>query len=98
MSAVASGLDGRTALVTGGSRGIGRAIVERLAADGMDVTFLYADNTAAADAVVGAARAAGRVAPRRIETLLGDRWVVVEVNQVVSHAWMLRLALEDRLK
>ena len=68
MSAVASGLDGRTALVTGGSRGIGRAIVERLAADGMDVTFLYADNTAAADAVVGAARAAGHaVAADRVD-------------------------------
>ncbi|HVJ74242.1 MAG TPA: 3-oxoacyl-ACP reductase family protein [Casimicrobiaceae bacterium] len=68
MSAVASGLDGRTALVTGGSRGIGRAIVERLAADGMDVTFLYAGNTAAADAVVGAARAAGHaVAADRVD-------------------------------
>jgi len=65
---VASGLDGRTALVTGGSRGIGRAIVERLAADGMDVTFLYAGNTAAADAVVGAARAAGHaVAADRVD-------------------------------
>jgi len=54
--------------VTGGSRGIGRAIVERLAADGMDVTFLYAGNTAAADAVVGAARAAGHlVAADRVD-------------------------------
>jgi 3-oxoacyl-[acyl-carrier protein] reductase len=57
---VASGLAGKTALVTGGSRGIGRAIVERLAADGMDVTFLYAGNTEAADAVVAAGDAAGR--------------------------------------
>jgi 3-oxoacyl-[acyl-carrier protein] reductase len=60
MSEVVSGLEGRTALVTGGSRGIGRAIVERLAADGMDVTFLYVGNTAAADEVVSAARSAGR--------------------------------------
>jgi len=57
---VESGLAGKTALVTGGSRGIGRAIVERLAADGMDVTFLYAGNTEAADAVVAAGRSAGR--------------------------------------
>jgi 3-oxoacyl-[acyl-carrier protein] reductase len=55
-----SGLAGKTALVTGGSRGIGRAIVERLAGDGMDVTFLYAGNDAAANDVLAAARAAGR--------------------------------------
>jgi 3-oxoacyl-[acyl-carrier protein] reductase len=55
-----AGLRGKTALVTGGSRGIGRAIVERLAADGMDVTFLYAGNTEAAEAVVAAGKAAGQ--------------------------------------
>jgi 3-oxoacyl-[acyl-carrier protein] reductase len=59
MPTTESGLAGKTALVTGGSRGIGRAIVERLAADGMDVTFLYAGNTEAADAVVAAGKAAG---------------------------------------
>lgn len=48
------GLAGRNALVTGGSRGIGRAIVERLAAAGMDVTFTYLGNEAAAKEVVSA--------------------------------------------
>jgi 3-oxoacyl-[acyl-carrier protein] reductase len=55
-----SGLAGKTVIVTGGSRGIGRAIVERLAADGADVTFFYKGNAAAAESVVAAARDAGQ--------------------------------------
>lgn len=47
---------GRTALVTGGSRGIGRAVVERLAGDGHAVLFSYLENRTAADAVVAATR------------------------------------------
>lgn len=50
-----SGLAGGVAIVTGGSRGIGRAIVERLAGAGMEVTFTYLGNQAAADEVVAAA-------------------------------------------
>lgn len=52
-------LDGKGALVTGGSRGIGRAIVKRLAADGATVVFSYLRNTDAAQAVVREVAGAG---------------------------------------
>jgi 3-oxoacyl-[acyl-carrier protein] reductase len=55
-----SGLAGKVVIVTGGSRGIGRAIVEMFSAEGADVTFLFRENTAAAAEVVAAGRAAGR--------------------------------------
>lgn len=43
--------DGKKALVLGGSRGIGAAIVRRLAGDGAQVTFTYAGSAQAADAL-----------------------------------------------
>jgi 3-oxoacyl-[acyl-carrier protein] reductase len=56
---ISSGIAGKTAIVTGGSRGIGRAIVNVLAAEGADVTFFYRGNAQAASEVVAAAHAAG---------------------------------------
>ena len=52
-------LTGKIAVVTGGSRGIGRAICEKLAAQGADIAFSYAGNTAAAEEAAAACRAQG---------------------------------------
>ena len=53
-------LTGRTALVTGGSRGLGRAIAVALAGQGADVAINYRGNAEAADAVVAEITGLGR--------------------------------------
>ncbi len=61
-------LTGKVAIVSGGSRGIGRAIVELLAAEGADVTFFYRANASAAEAVVAKGAASShRIAADKVD-------------------------------
>lgn len=78
-----SATDRRVALVSGGSRGIGRAVVGRLARDGFDIGFCYHSQQEAADIVAKEARELGaRVLARRVDVADGDavRLFVKEVD------------------
>ena len=75
-------LEGRRALVTGGSRGIGRALALGLAGEGADVVVGYNSHSAAADAVVEAVQALGR----RSSAVQGDTSTREGVESVVDAA------------
>jgi len=75
-------LEGKTALVTGGSRGIGQAIGERLAADDAAVVINYARNEQRAQEVVSAILAKGGKAV----AIQADVSKPVEVRRLFSEA------------
>lgn len=75
-------LSGKVALVTGGSRGIGAAIVRRLARDGADVAFSYSASRDRADDLVREIEASGR----RALAVRADQAVASEVQALVRQA------------
>ena len=101
-------LDGKTALVTGASRGIGRAIALCLAAEGARVAINYAGNVGAAEKVKTAIEAAGGTAilcqadiadSAAVEAMIAD--VVKEfgaIDILVNNAGITRDTLLMRMK
>jgi 3-oxoacyl-[acyl-carrier protein] reductase len=90
-----SGIAGKCVLVTGGSRGIGRAIVELFAAEGADVTFLFRGSADAAGQVVETARGAGhRVTAEQVDVCDPDACVSV-VERIVERCGSLDLLVNN---
>jgi len=101
-------LDGKTALVTGASRGIGRAVALCLAAEGARVAINYAGNVKAAEEVKASVEAAGGTAilcqadiadSAAVEAMIAD--VVKEfgaIDILVNNAGITRDTLLMRMK
>jgi 3-oxoacyl-[acyl-carrier protein] reductase len=86
-------LTGKVALVTGGSRGLGRAIALAFAAQGADVAVNYRGNAEAADDTVARIRAGGRQA----EAIQGDTSAGREAGEAIVKATMDALGRIDIL-
>lgn len=76
----------RVALVTGGSRGIGRGIAQTLARNGMRVVFTFNEHADAAGAIVEELEKVGHKA-LAIQMAVEDRFSVVEALELVRHRW-----------
>ncbi|MCA0446712.1 MAG: 3-oxoacyl-[acyl-carrier-protein] reductase [Bacteroidetes bacterium] len=79
-------LKGKTALVTGGTRGIGKSIVLKLAAAGADVAFTYRSSSAQAEEVKIAVEALG-VRALAFQADAIDMTQATEVMKQISETW-----------
>src|SRR5687768_18571209 len=94
-------LEGKVAIVTGGSRGIGRAIVQALAREGAKVAFTYAQNKALADEVANGETILGFQTDatdfnqaKEFVKQVKDKWGAVDI--LVNNAGITRDKLADR--
>jgi 3-oxoacyl-[acyl-carrier protein] reductase len=88
-------LEGRVALVTGGSRGIGRAIAVALGAKGARVVVNYTVNEAAANETAAAVAAAGGVAVLKRFDVSDSTAVEASVKEIVASEGGLHILVNN---
>jgi 3-oxoacyl-[acyl-carrier protein] reductase len=74
-------LGGRTALITGGSRGLGRALVETFIAEGARVAFSYARDDAAAQTTIAATGGAAKAFRVSVLDTAGTGAMIEEIER-----------------
>ena len=79
-------LEGKVALVTGGSRGIGRAISLMFAKQGAKVIVNYAGNQAAAESLIQEITALGKTA-KAMKFDVGDEKEVADAIESIGKEW-----------
>ena len=90
-----AGIAGKTVIVTGGSRGIGRAIVLLFAAEGADVTFFYRGDAKAAEDVVAAGRAAGATIHAEQVDVRDAKACVAAVERIVERCGRIDILVNN---
>jgi len=88
-------LQGKVALVTGGSRGIGRAIVERLAREGAAVAINYTSQLAAAEKLANEITAAGGKAFAIQADIAGVTEVTRLFDETIAHFGKLDILVNN---
>jgi 3-oxoacyl-[acyl-carrier protein] reductase len=92
---MAGSLEGKVALVTGGSRGIGAGVAKRLAADGASVALTYANSKDQADQVVADIAAAGGTAAAIRADSAVEADVVASVTETVRRYGQLDILVNN---
>lgn len=78
---------GKVVLVTGGSRGIGRAVVLRMAREGVRIAFTYATREDAARETAEAARQAGAADVAFLPCDMADAGAVARLPHIAGERW-----------